>query len=197
MYTVKELCFDLSRFNSKVYPVSDFVLSLIAHQENAELLSYESTIKYAEFPALDLKADEKETFGDSVHGEHVEVFKALNWLGGKGVCEIIELIVPDRLVNPHDEVKIGKYVRDFKVEVLNWRFLDMSISVFEDPLTGDRSALERIRKLYLYASGKRAIISHWLSKEGVPSLPNVCLLMCKLRHAGFLVHAAVLIMFFN
>ena len=116
-----------------------------------------------------MKVDEKETFGDSVHAEHTEIFKVLNWLKEKKVNEIIELTVPDRLVNPHDEVKIGKYVRNFEVEVLNWRFLDMSISIFEDPKTR-----ERIRELHLYSSGKRAVISHWLSEEGVASLPNVC-----------------------
>ncbi|KAL8743053.1 MAG: hypothetical protein Q9190_004554 [Brigantiaea leucoxantha] len=164
---VNELCFDLSRFNSKVYPVSDFVRSLIAHQDNTHLLSYEHTIRYAEFPALDLKADEKETFGDSVHDEHSEVFQVLNWLKKKGVNEIIELTVPDRLVNSHSELEIGEYVKDFEVEVLNWRFLDMSISIFEDPKTRGR-----IRELHLYSSGKRAVISHWLSEGGVVSMPK-------------------------
>ncbi|KAL8943001.1 MAG: hypothetical protein Q9211_001150 [Gyalolechia sp. 1 TL-2023] len=165
---LSELCFDLSRFSSEAYPVSDFVRSLIAHQDYAGLLSYEHTIRYAEFPALDLKADEKETFGDSVHIEHTEIFEALNWLNQKkNVKEIIELIVPDRLVNPHDEVGIGRHVKDFKVEVLNWRYLDMSISIFDDEETR-----KRIRKLHLYSSGKRAAISHWLSEEGVVSLPN-------------------------
>ncbi|KAI0849800.1 hypothetical protein F5Y00DRAFT_234886 [Daldinia vernicosa] len=164
---VNELCFDLSRFNSKVYPISDFVHSLINHRENPGLLSYEHTLKYADFPALDLGPD-KETPGNSVRVEHKEVFGILDWLRDKGVYEIIELIVPDRLVNPHNEVEIAKYVKDFKVENLNWRILDMSISVFQDEETK-----ERIEYLHLYSSGKRAVISHWLSNEGVASLKNL------------------------
>ena len=117
---------------------------------------------------MDLKANDKETFGDSVRVEHTEVFEVLNWLKGKKVNEIIELTAPDRLVNPHNEVEIGKYVKNFEVEFLNWRFLDMSISIFEDLETR-----KRIRELHLYSSGKRAVISHWLSKQGVSSLPNV------------------------
>ncbi|EHK16136.1 uncharacterized protein TRIVIDRAFT_163503, partial [Trichoderma virens Gv29-8] len=159
----------LSRFNSKKYPVSDFVRSLINHQDNSNLLSYESTIKYAEFPNLDLKVDEKQTFGERVTSEHIEVFRILNWLRDfKEVREIIELTVPDRLVNPHDEVDIGNYVKQFKVQVLNWRFLDLSITIFSDDETK-----KRIRELHLYASGKRAVISHWFSEMGISVLPNV------------------------
>lgn len=84
---------------------------------------------------------------------------------------IIELTVPDRLVNPHDEVRIAQHVRDFGVEVLNWRFLDISIPVFEDM----PEARNRITELHLYTNGKRAVISHWLSEGGVASLPNVSL----------------------
>ncbi|KAL7792820.1 hypothetical protein V8C43DRAFT_315334 [Trichoderma afarasin] len=165
---VDELCFDLSRFNSKKYPVSDFVRSLISHQDNPDLLSYEHTLKYAEFPNLDAKDDEKEIFGDDVHYEHTEVFLILDWLrNDKKVREIIELTVPDRLVNPHNEVKIGNYVKLFQVQALNWRFLDLSITVLPDQETK-----ERIKELHLYASGKRAAISHWTSENGILTLPN-------------------------
>ncbi|KAL6693303.1 hypothetical protein J3F84DRAFT_401180 [Trichoderma pleuroticola] len=165
---VDELCFDLSRFNSKKYPVSDFVRSLINHQDNPDLLSYEHTLKYAEFPNLDAKDDEKEIFGDDVHYEHAEVFLILDWLrNDKKVREIIELTVPDRLVNPHNEAKIGNYVKLFQVQVLNWRFLDLSITVLPDQETK-----ERIKELHLYASGKRAAISHWTSEKGILTLPN-------------------------
>lgn len=162
---VKELCFDLSKFNSKAYPLSKFVHSLIHHQDSPKLLSYERTLKYAEFPALEPKT---ETFGDTINNGHKEVFQILDWLRSKNVQEIMDLKVPDRFVNPHNEVKIGQYVADFKVEVLNWRFLDMSITILKDEKTK-----ERIRELYLYSSGKRAAIRHWLSAEGVPSLSNV------------------------
>ncbi|OPB45726.1 hypothetical protein A0O28_0092920 [Trichoderma guizhouense] len=166
---VEELCFDLSRFNSKKYLVSDFVRSLISHQDNPDLLSYEHTLKYAEFPNLDAKDDEKEIFGDDVHYEHAEVFLILDWLrNDKKVREIIELTVPDRLVNPHNEVKIPNYVKFFQVQILNWRFLDLSITVLPDQETK-----ERIKELHLYASGKRAAISHWTSENGILTLPNV------------------------
>ncbi len=157
----------MSQFNSKLYRVRDFVHSLINHRENQRFLVYEPTIKYAKFPSLDLHADDEETFGKSVCEEHTEVFDTLGWLGDKGVSTIIELRVPDRLANPHNELEIAKYVKRFKVETLDWRFLDMSLSIF------DADDKHRIRELHLYSSGKRAAISHWLSTDGLTSFPNV------------------------
>ncbi|PTB45663.1 hypothetical protein M441DRAFT_54706 [Trichoderma asperellum CBS 433.97] len=171
---VNELCFDLSRFNSKAYSVSDFVRSLIRHQDYANLLSYEETLKYAAFPALDLQVDKRERFGDNIQFEHSEIFDVLDWLKKeKKVTDIIELTVLDRLVNPHDEVSIGIYVKKFNVEVLNWRILDLSISVFKNSEPSENNALQQIRELHLYTSGKRAVISHWLSEDGICSLTNL------------------------
>ncbi|EHK46582.1 hypothetical protein TRIATDRAFT_195163, partial [Trichoderma atroviride IMI 206040] len=167
----------ISRINSKLYPVSDFIRSLVSHQDDRNLLSYEQTIRYIEFPALDLRVEEKETFGDNIQSEHFEVFQALDWLKKKGVKEIIEFVIRDRLVNPHNEIGIGQYVERFKVEVLDWRFLDMSISIL-------KIGKDRIRELHLYTGGKRSAIMHWLSEDGVRSLTNVCLHFPPPTHIG-------------
>ncbi|EFY84995.1 hypothetical protein MAC_08979 [Metarhizium acridum CQMa 102] len=102
---------------------------LTQHQDDAKLFTYEETTRYAEFPALDLNMNEKEIFSDQTQADHDEIFDALDWLRRKTVKDIIELTVPDRLVNPYDEVRLSKYVEKFKGEV---RFLDISISVFKD-----------------------------------------------------------------
>lgn len=144
--------------------------SLINHHENEDLLSYEPTIRYAEFPALDLSPEERKTYGDNAYlpSEPNEVVRALDWLEkNKRVKRIIELKVPDRMINPHNELVIAEYVRKFEVEVLDWRFLDMSLSVFNDEVKG------RIRELHLYSSGRWAAVRHWLSREGVQNLPKV------------------------
>lgn len=163
-----ELCFDISQFNSKLYRVSEFVHSLINHQENEGLLLYEPTIKYARFPPLDVHIDDKEAFGRAAQEEHTEVFDILDWLKHKKqVRSIIELKVPDRLVNPHNERLIAKYADAFSIEILDWRFLDMSLSVFRAD-----TVKPRIRELHLYSSGKQAAISHWFSEEGLITFPN-------------------------
>ncbi|KAK0640567.1 hypothetical protein B0T16DRAFT_460740 [Cercophora newfieldiana] len=162
---IKELCFELSQFNSKSHRVRDFAHSLILHQEHQDLLSYEETIKYARFPALDIHSDNTNTIALPIRDEHTEVFDILDWLyQTKHVRTILELKVLDRLINPHNELDIAQYVEDFGVEVLDWRFLDMSVSVLKE------GTKKRLRGLHLYSSGKRAAISHWLNKEdGLPS----------------------------
>ncbi|KAH8588899.1 hypothetical protein B0O99DRAFT_693055 [Bisporella sp. PMI_857] len=137
------------------FDISEFVQSLIQHRDPKKpvLPLYEETIRYAEFPALDLKVEDRESFNHNNHFTvpHVEVFDVLNWLhDDKGVRSIIELKVQDRLINPHDEIRIAQNVKRFNVEVLDWKILDLSISIFE------KEVKERIKELHLYSSGKRA-----------------------------------------
>lgn len=186
MREVRELCFDISRFNSKRYRVSEFVHSLIHHSEIETLLSYEETIRYAEFPALDLKGDDREVFVDNLYlpVQHTEVFDALDWLRDqKGVQRIVELKVPDRLINAHDEARIAEFVEKFEVEHLDWRCLDLSLSVLGSATTGDnattadeRKINDKIKELHLYSSGRRAAIDHWLGDDGIPTLTKASVL---------------------
>ncbi|CAP61977.1 uncharacterized protein PODANS_5_1350 [Podospora anserina S mat+] len=159
----------MSQFDFKSYRVRDFVHSLTMHQEHQELLSYEETIKYARFPALDTYPDSSNTILLPIREEHSEVFDILDWLyRTKHVRTILDLKVLDRLINPHSERDIAQYVQDFGVEILDWRFLDMSLSVFSD------ETKKRIRGLHLYSSGKMAAISHWLNeKDGLRTFENV------------------------
>ncbi|KAI5924907.1 hypothetical protein F4810DRAFT_102221 [Camillea tinctor] len=165
-----DLCFDISRFSSGTYRVSTFVDSLILHSGTQRLLSYEQTLRYAEFPPLDMMAGDRETFKENSHfkHEHTDVFKVLKWLREKGVRSIIKLKVPDRLVNPHNDQKIAEHVKMFEVEILDWKILDLSISIFKD-----KEVKDRIRELHLYSSGNRAVISHWFSDEGIKSLKKL------------------------
>ena len=188
---VRELCFDLSRFNSNLYRVSDFVDSLIHNDENENLLLYEETLLYAEFPALDSKVDDRETFRDNTYliDEHEEVFDILDWLRTKKeVQRIIELKVLDRMVNPHNEERIAAFVKDFGVERLNWRCLDLSLSVFGPNVANDKTSPndeikvnDKIKELHLYSSGRRAAIDHWLGSDGIPTLTKVSLTIFRLR----------------
>ncbi|EKJ70111.1 hypothetical protein FPSE_09637 [Fusarium pseudograminearum CS3096] len=167
---VGELCFDLSRFDSAGFQVSAFINSWISQHQTGKLLTFEKTLRYAEFPPLDVLKEEREIYKDSCHlqYQHTEVFRILAWLRKKmGVQTIIKLKVPDRLVNPHDEKTMAKAVKDFKVEIFDWKVLDLSLSVF------DPDAKERIKELHLYSSGKRSAISHWFGPEGFKSMKKL------------------------
>ncbi|GAP85242.1 putative peptidase S8 subtilisin kexin sedolisin [Rosellinia necatrix] len=169
----RELCFDLSHINFQLHRVSEFIQSLINHRENDELIQYEETLQYADFPVLDMNPDDRDEvqLNKSFSMERKEVFQILDWLHRrKGVKKIISLRAPDRLINPHDETRIAEKIDMFKVEVLDWRLLDMSISIFSTEVK------DRLTELHLYSSGKRAVISHWLGSDGVPSLRNLKLL---------------------
>ena len=93
--------------------------------------------------------------------------QVLGWLKtGRQVQKIIELKVPDSLQEPHTEDTIIQSIKDFKVEILDWKRLDLSIDcVFE--------AAEHVQKLHLYGSGNFATISHWTGVEGVCILKDV------------------------
>ena len=161
-----EICFDLSRFDSKSFPVRDFVDSLTKNLNHAGTMSFEPVLKYADFPSLDLSSEVGS--GPDLRKDHTEVFDVLEWLSEiKSVNEILELNILDRLHNPHDEIKIGEWVNKLGVEVLNWRCLDLPLSILEE------ATKERIRELHLYTGGKRAVIGHWLSSQGVETFPNV------------------------
>ncbi|KAJ8133071.1 hypothetical protein O1611_g552 [Lasiodiplodia mahajangana] len=149
----RELCFDLSHINFKLDRVSEFAQSLINHREGEELFQYEETLKYADFPVLDINPDDRDEvqLNRFLPVERREIFQILDWLRDKKkVKRILSLKVPDRLINPHNEVEIATKVDLFKVEVLDWRLLDMSISIFSHEVKN------RLTELSLYASGKRS-----------------------------------------
>ncbi|KAI1819685.1 hypothetical protein F4861DRAFT_526015 [Xylaria intraflava] len=165
-----ELCFDISRFNSTSHTISTFVDSVISHGGTRKLLSYEQTLRYVEFPPLDMRVGDREIYKENSHfeQEHTEVFRILDWLREeKHVERIIRLKVPDRIVNPHNDLKMAKEIDRFKVEFLDWKVLDLSISMFSKEVKG------RIKELHLYSSSNRAVLSHWFSSEGIKSLKKL------------------------
>lgn len=161
-----DLCFDISRFNSATYEVSAFVDSLILHSQNRDLLKYEQTLRYVEFPPLDLMVKEREALCENSHftKSHREVFRILEWLWDKNVRKITKLKIPDRLLNPHDDEEMAVWVDKFEVEVLDWKVLDLCVSGLKKGTKG------RIKELYLYSSGSRAAINDWFGEDGVKKL---------------------------
>lgn len=169
----------MSPFNFASDRMSDFVDGLIRQSRRQKLLWYEETLRYAEFPSLDMMVEERERFAENSHlkQDHDEVFRILEWLRKtQKVKTIIKLKVPDRLVNPHDDRKMAKMVDDLKVEVLDWKVLDLSISSLE------KDTKERLKELHLYSSGNRAVIQHWFGSDGIRTLTKarpstLCLLL--------------------
>lgn len=152
-------------------------------------MKFERILKYVAFPQLDIKPTERETYKDNTHLEkpHDEVFKVLKWLKDtKNVQRIMKLIIPDRLINPHDDSTMAKYLKEFGVEELEWKALDLCFTNLRDAMNPEMpeqgqggTGRSGIKSLHLFSSGNLAVIEHWLSKDGIQSLENVsgcCLL---------------------
>ncbi|KAM0227912.1 hypothetical protein ACHAPO_011119 [Fusarium lateritium] len=166
---VGQLCLDLSRFDSKGFRVSEFVDSMISQADN-DLVTYEQTLRYVEFPPLDMLPEAREAFKDDcpLQFQHTEIFKILKWLRDKKkVQTIIKLKASDRLVNCHDQRLMAKGVELFNVKVLDWKVLDLCLDIF------DEKSQETITDLCLYSSGNRAVISHWFSPSGFKLFKNL------------------------
>lgn len=87
------------------------------------------------------------------------------------VVKIFHLSAKDNPNDPVDDDKIADFVAKFEVESLDWFKYNLDI----EPLTR-KSTPERplcLRSLTLYSSGNRGCLYHWLSADGLPSLPMV------------------------
>ena len=129
--------------------------------ESACDLKFESILRYVQFPDLSQMSKPK---GQS--GGREEVPDVLEWLRRKEVRTILKLNVPDCISNPLNEDSILISVRNFGIEELNWRRLDLCI----EPIMGLAPTLSI---LHLYSSGNWAVLSHWVGEYGLRKLKNV------------------------
>ncbi|KAM3474432.1 hypothetical protein MY8738_007881 [Beauveria namnaoensis] len=131
-----EINFDMSRLLIEGTSVADFVTSMTRDGQSYNLIRYEETIRYADFPVLDLSTQPQGTPSQNMprsylQRAHREIPDMLEWLAKHGVRRIITLRVPDRMAHPHDELEIAEAVRRFRVEELDWRILDLSLNIFK------------------------------------------------------------------
>ncbi|KAM0502201.1 hypothetical protein ACHAP8_003737 [Fusarium lateritium] len=100
---VGQLCLDLSRFDSKGFRVSEFVDSMISQADN-DLVTYEQTLRYVEFPPLDMLPEAREAFKDDcpLQFQHTEIFKILKWLRDKKKLKTLKIyLIMETCTNAH------------------------------------------------------------------------------------------------
>ena len=85
-----------------------------------------------------------------------------NWLYNAGVREVYMVTVDD-FQDPHNDEAIETALNRFRVEILNWRKLDLCSTTIE------RSSSE-LREVHLYWSGNNAVLRGWSEPEGLPRL---------------------------
>lgn len=118
-----------------------------------DFFRFESVLKYAMFP--NLSGPTLLQSSDDFKQDHKEVKDTLDWLKDRGVHEVINLYVGDRLHCPHDDDHVAQCVTALKVRVLNWKKLDIYLNgLTEVP----------IEELHLYSSGNRSVHDQWVSQ---------------------------------
>ncbi|KAL6836668.1 hypothetical protein J3E69DRAFT_361932 [Trichoderma sp. SZMC 28015] len=114
---------------------------------------FEMVLKYVAFPELTNLEPFMGT-GD-VTKDHREVMDVFEFLTSRGVQQILNLSVKDRLYCPHTDEDVAAYVNTFGVRVLKWKKLDIYLKDLD---------ATTIEELYLYSSGNRSVHDHWLSQ---------------------------------
>jgi len=120
----------------------------------AQALKFEKVLRYADFPDLNSTFPCKP---DDYRIDYTEVLDVLQWLKIKGVTEIVEVRVEDRLHVPHNDKAVGYCTKEFKVQTLDWRKLDLYLAELDPNVT--------LETLHLYSSGNMAVVRNWLSEH--------------------------------
>ncbi|PVH79900.1 hypothetical protein DL98DRAFT_515795 [Cadophora sp. DSE1049] len=141
--------------------------------KNFEHLEFEKMLQYVALPQVEL-SQENNASGSRYQGRTDMIF-FFNWLRSKGVERIVRVIVDDLGESFHSDEAIEEALRNFEVEVLDWRRLDLC------PVTVSKIS-KNLREIYLQWSGKNATLRAWSATDGLAktaSLKTIHLIQVK------------------
>ncbi|KAK0648271.1 hypothetical protein B0T16DRAFT_444377 [Cercophora newfieldiana] len=134
-------------------------------------LRFERILKYVALPKLTMEAEtnvvrrksrfqaEKRTAQRRGLSDLVEVFK---WLRRHNVEQIVKVMVIDDSDPAHSDAAIEEALKDFKIEVWDWKRVDLCTDVIAE-------SSKCIREVSLYSSGNKSVLMGWASEEGLRS----------------------------
>ncbi|KAK4210780.1 hypothetical protein QBC37DRAFT_390236 [Rhypophila decipiens] len=100
----------------------------------------------------------------SCWGPYQEVF---DWLkDSEGVTRILKVTVDDIGDMPHSDQAIVECLKDFKVEIFDWRKTDISIDTVQE-------AAPDVEELYLYSTGRKPALIGWSCKHALIGLKKL------------------------
>jgi hypothetical protein len=152
----KAMCLLLSNIDTEEQSFTEYVEWLKAHSDDdrGQIFKFESILKYAKFPDLNTQTPKLvQDVTGSMQADHTEIWTVFEWLMKRGVKEVLELSVPDRLFCPHSDDHVASCVNGFAVRVLRWRKLDLYLGNITDK--------DHLRELHLYSSGNRSVHDQW------------------------------------
>lgn len=104
-----------------------------------------------------------------------DLFMIFNWLKENvGVRKVVEVVVEDfeaKDRRPHSDQIIEACLRDLKIEIWNWKRMDISSELIY------KVASEHVKVVYLYCSGINAVLRSWSDRNGLARLKHVSLIL--------------------
>ncbi|KAL2871407.1 S8 family peptidase [Aspergillus lucknowensis] len=85
------------------------------------------------------------------------------WLYRKNVRHILRVIVDDMEHPPHSDKALEECLKDFKIDFLDWRKLDLCPQTLSN-------ACPAVQEVVLYWGGNRAVLRAWSEPQGLPNL---------------------------
>ncbi|RAH42554.1 S8 family peptidase [Aspergillus brunneoviolaceus CBS 621.78] len=163
----RDLYFDLYESSSR-YIDQDWI------SRGLEYLCFEDTLQYVALPRLELTkkvqsvdsrfARVRSLLPDG-EGRRDMVF-LFDFLRKKGVSRILRVIVDDTTSPAHSDEAIEQALGGFRVEVWDWRKIDISIDTII-------SVALDVREVYLYWSGNNAVLRGWSDHGGLAQLKSL------------------------
>ncbi|KAM0490403.1 hypothetical protein ACHAP8_011620 [Fusarium lateritium] len=152
---VKEFWFDFGPPKS---------LSEEEFKKHFDHLKFDTALQYVAFPQICTK-DDREHADVRYRGREDMVF-FFDWLRNKSVTKIVKVFVEDMEPPSHRDEAIERCLKYFKVEVLDWKRLDLdSVTLCEIGAN--------LREIHLQWSGSNNTLRAWSEQEALPSLPSL------------------------
>ncbi|KAL2862236.1 uncharacterized protein BJX67DRAFT_310853 [Aspergillus lucknowensis] len=164
--------FDLSGLPDPAMPAS-YLEQLSKH------LRFEDCLQYVALP--ELRMQQRDVYINTLSPEKDQSTLAVlqsqctgltdavvifDWLRKRDVKKIIRVIVMDSGEVPHTDEAIVESLKDFEVEVWDWRKFDICSETIQ-------LAAKDVRVLHLYSSGINAVLRGWSSEVGLVLLGKV------------------------
>ncbi|KAF4545351.1 uncharacterized protein LTHEOB_5184 [Lasiodiplodia theobromae] len=158
------ICLHLSNIDTEEQRFIEYVQWLQDQDDTmGKVFKFESILKYANFPDLHNEMPRHEDVVASLKADHNEIKIVVDWLRRRGVTQILELSVPDRLFGPHSDTDVRDCVVGSAVRVLKWRKLDLYL--------GNLTDKDDLQELCLYSSGNPSVHEQWYRE--LPNFKNL------------------------
>ncbi|KAL7803582.1 hypothetical protein V8C44DRAFT_343878 [Trichoderma aethiopicum] len=134
----------------------------------SDTFKFEKVLKYVKCPSLHSYAQasiQPLGIAATLRTDYNEMEIMYNWLRKRGVCQVLDLSVPDRLFSPQSDEIVEKCVNSWNIRILNWRKLDLFLGRFTT------KTKEHLRELHLYSSGNSSVHEQWYRE--LPTFPKL------------------------